>query len=163
MLHLTDIFEWLLWGAIMGVSGDPNVMSASINYLNLYGPTVMSGSIFSQVSFDGQMKHHYKYICRGHGHHHGYIDDNDSCRSVVYSTVDIYPECSSRSNSRSNDSTHEIVKVEYRKGSSNCTKKDKRTKHISMVCFFCWFCIIISFICLFIFRLNLILTLISNC
>jgi len=92
--------------------------------------TAISGSIFSQVSCDGQIKHHYKYICRGHGHHHAYQDD--SCRSAVFSTVDIYPEFSSRSNSRSNDSTHEIVKIGHKNGLSNGEahkKKVKKDKH----------------------------------
>ncbi len=83
------------------------------------------------MSCDGQQKHHYKYICKGHGHHHENQDDN-SCRSAVFSTVDIYPEFSSRSNSRSNDSTHEIVKIGRKDGLTNGEthkKKSKKDKH----------------------------------
>lgn len=89
---------------------------------------MVTGSIFSQVSCDGQVKHHYKYVCKGHKHHHGYIDQSssNSGRSVVYSTIDIYPECSSRSN----DSTHEIINRGYRKNhcTHSCNKKNKENK-----------------------------------
>jgi hypothetical protein len=107
----------------------------------IFTSIVISGSIFSQASCDGKVKHHYKYVCQGHGHHHGYYDDNNECRSVVYSTVDIYPECSSRSNSRSNDSTHEIVKIAYNNCLPNGDKHKKKGKKLdrqrkySVVCY----------------------------
>lgn len=122
----------------MRVSRETGARNDSINNLfafsRIFGLTVMSGSIFSQVSCDGQAKHLYKYVCRGHGHHHGcHFDDNNSCRSIVYSTVDIYPDCSSRSG----DSTHEIIKIGYRKcTSSNCSKhrkRDKKGRKVSIV------------------------------
>lgn len=92
---------------------------------------VMPGSIFNQVSCDGQVRNHYKYICR-HGHHHypkgG--EDNISSHSGVCSVIDIYPD-----SSRSGDSTHEIVNMGYPCGkkssssSSSCHRKHRHKKH----------------------------------
>ena len=97
----------------------------------------MTGSILSQVSSDGQLKHHYKYVCRKHRHHHCCQQSDDSAnsgRSAIFSTVDICQELSSRSN----DSTHEFIRIGHKNGvtngdsshkKKNKNKKEKRRKY----------------------------------
>ncbi|RWS10750.1 lutropin-choriogonadotropic hormone receptor-like protein, partial [Dinothrombium tinctorium] len=92
--------------------------------LSIKGRMAAPGSMLSQASYDGRVKGFYRY--RHKGHCCSGSGEENCGRSVMYSTVDLYPE-----SSVSNDSSNEIVRIGFvakdeRRGEGKRKKRGKK-------------------------------------
>ncbi|RWS22793.1 lutropin-choriogonadotropic hormone receptor-like protein [Leptotrombidium deliense] len=89
--------------------------------LSIKGRMAAPGAMLSQASFDGRVKGFYR--CRRKAFRNCYSDsgEENGGRSVVYSTVDLYPE-----SSISGDSSNEIVRIGFVARDEHLTTKRKK-------------------------------------